>query len=83
VLSLGDNGIEEGILKKEDARMVKKLVESLPEKVKVPIILYYSMDMNQADIALTLKLPEGTVKSRLYKGRQMIEKGLIEVGYEK
>jgi len=58
-------------------------VEALPEKFKIPVILYYTIEMNVSDIALTLKLPAGTVKSRLFKARKLIKKGLGEVQYEK
>ena len=82
-VSVADNGIEDDIMAKEDVKAVRTIVDGLPEKFKVPIILFYTMEMSQADIGATLKLPVGTVKSRLFKGRQIIEKGLIEVGYEK
>ena len=58
-------------------------MEALPEKFKIPVILYYTIEMNVSDIALTLKLPAGTVKSRLFKARKLIKKGLGEVQYEK
>jgi len=81
VLEQGDNGIEDGIIVQEDIKIVQKVVESLPEKIKIPIILYYTMEMNQTDIAAMLKLPVGTIKSRLHTARKIIEKGLMEVGY--
>jgi len=78
-----DTNIEDDIIAQEDIRIVQNQVQSLPEKVKIPIILYYTMEMSLTDIAATLKLPVGTVKSRLHKARKIIEKGLIEVGYGK
>ena len=73
--------MEDSILIKEENRIVSKLVETLPEKIKIPTILYYTVEMNVQDIALTLKIPVGTVKSRLFKARNLIEKGLVENGY--
>ena len=83
MIIVSDANVEDDILSQEDTRIVQELVESLPEKVRIPIILYYTMEMNLTDIAQTLKLPVGTVKSRLHKARKIIEKGLIEVGYGK
>ena len=77
----GDNGIEDDVIAREDTLIIQKVVESLPEKIKIPIILYYTMEMSQTDIAQTLKLPVGTIKSRLHTARKIIEKGLMEVGY--
>lgn len=78
-----DVSMEDGFILQEETRMVKGLVEVLPEKFKIPIILYYTVEMSVTDIALTLKLPIGTVKSRLFKARKLIEKGLITSGYGK
>lgn len=76
-----DFDMEDSIMAKEDNRMVRELVHNLPEKFKIPIILYYTMEMSLSDIAATISLPIGTVKSRLHKARKIIEKGLIENGY--
>jgi RNA polymerase sigma-70 factor (ECF subfamily) len=76
----GEN-VEDSFIEKEETRIVRQLVETLPEKLKTPVILYYTIEMSVQDIAQTLKIPAGTVKSRLFKARKIIEKGLI--GYEK
>jgi RNA polymerase sigma-70 factor (ECF subfamily) len=77
------SAVEEEFAAQEEIRIVRELVEVLPERFKIPIILYYTVEMSVADIALTLKLPVGTVKSRLFKARKLIERGLIAGGYEK
>jgi RNA polymerase sigma-70 factor (ECF subfamily) len=74
-----DTDLESDVIMREEARIVRNLVESLPEKFRIPIILHYTMEMNVPDIAQTMQLPIGTVKSRLFKARKLIEKGLGEV----
>jgi len=69
--------IEDEYTAREEIVIVRGLVEALPEKFKVPVILYYSAEMDIKDIAQTLKIPAGTVKSRLFTARKIIEKGLI------
>jgi len=71
--------IEDDFMKREEIQIVRNLVENLPEKLKIPIILYYTVEMNVDEIAQTLKIPNGTVKSRLFTARKIIEKGLIEL----
>ena len=83
VVVTSDENIEDDIISQEDTRIIQELVQDLPEKIRIPITLYYTMEMSLADIAETLKLPVGTVKSRLHKARKIIEKGLIGVGYGK
>ena len=73
--------IEESFVEKENIRTVRKMVDTLPDKYKIPLILFYTMELGVQDISEILKLPVGTVKSRLYKARKLIEKGLIKDGF--
>ena len=73
---------EESIMKQERIQTVRKLVEALPEELRIPTILYYTVEMKVRDIAATLKLPVGTVKSRLFKARKLVEKGLVAFEYD-
>jgi len=70
--------LEENYMEQEENRIVRALVDALPEKFKIPTILYYTAEISVSDIALSLDIPVGTVKSRLYKARKIIEKGLME-----
>ena len=79
----GGVNIEEHYIMQEENRLVRQVVEALPEKYKIPIYLYYSQEMSVTDVAFVLKLPAGTVKSRLFKGRKLVEKGLGVRRYEK
>ena len=78
-----DFDIEKSVLDKEDNSLIRQLVEALPEKFKIPIILHYTIEMPIADMAKTLNLPRGTVKSRLHKARKLIERGLLNNEYER
>lgn len=72
------DNMEEGLIVREEIKTVRELVETLPDKFKIPVILYYAAEMSVPDIALSLDIPVGTVKSRLFKARKLIEKGLNE-----
>jgi RNA polymerase sigma-70 factor (ECF subfamily) len=71
------------IVSREEIRTVRELVAGLPEKYRMPVVLFYTAELGVADISAALKIPVGTVKSRLSKARRLIEKGLVENGYEK
>lgn len=45
---------------------------TLPLKVRMVIVLLYIEDYSVADIAKILKIPQGTVKSRLARGRDLL-----------
>ena len=74
-----DFSIEEDLIIREEIRTTRHLVEELPEKFKIPVIMYYASEMSVSEIAVALELPEGTIKSRLFKARAIIRKGLIEI----
>jgi len=73
--------VEDQLIKQEENQRVRDLVNALPDKFKIPIFLYYMSEFTVSDIAKTMNLPIGTVKSRLFKARKLIEKGLVQ--YEK
>jgi RNA polymerase sigma-70 factor (ECF subfamily) len=49
-----------------------KAVDRLPDKQRIPVILFYVQELSTAEIGLTLNLPEGTVHSRLYHARRRL-----------
>ena len=71
------------ILQADEKKMIQKIVADLPEKFRIPIHLYYSADLSIQEIAETLKIPEGTVKSRMNKARQLLKKELEEIEYDR
>lgn len=45
----------------------------LPDKYKEPILLYYYEEFSTGEISEILKVPEGTIRSRLHRGRQLLK----------
>lgn len=56
---------------------VRAAVESLPIKIRQVIILYYSEQFTTKEISEILKIPQGTVLSRLDKGRKLLKMELL------
>lgn len=55
---------------------IEYLVENLHEKYKVPILLFYQNGFSIKEISKILNEPEGTIKSKLSRGRSLIKKEL-------
>ncbi len=51
-------------------------IDRLPEKLRITVILFYFKDMDIIQTAKILKVPEGTVKSRLNKARKLLKEVL-------
>ncbi len=78
-----EESMEQGYLQKELIAEVRQIIQTLPEKFQVPLILFYLSDCPIEQIAAIIKKPPGTVKSRLFKGRRLIKKRLEDAGYER
>ena len=58
-------------------------VLSLPPEQRTAVVLFYYEDLSLREIARTLRVPEGTVKSRLSRGRERLRTLLSEEISEK
>jgi RNA polymerase sigma-70 factor (ECF subfamily) len=63
-----DGGLED----RDRDLAVRRAVSVLPPKYREALILFYFHDMDVATTARSLGLPEGTVKARLSRGREML-----------
>lgn len=52
------------------ADLIEKGLAVLSEEQRTAFVLYYRSEFSVEEIAETLEIPEGTVKSRLFKGRE-------------
>lgn len=70
-------GSEEDAANEADRRrLVRTALQSLPPKYRDPLLLFYFHEQNVAATAETLRLPEGTIKARLSRGRALLESKL-------
>lgn len=74
-----DSRAIDGGLEDEDRdRAVRHAVFTLPQKYRETLILFYFHDMDVSSTARSLALPEGTVKARLSRGREMLRSKLSQ-----
>jgi RNA polymerase sigma-70 factor (ECF subfamily) len=66
---------EETLLRRERAQRAALLLDALEEKYRLPLVLHYSGGLAVEEIAAALRLPVGTVKSRMARGRAKIKEG--------
>lgn len=70
---------EERIIRKEKNESVRAAVNKLPDKLKIVVLLFYMEDLSTAQVAAVMKIPTGTVLSRLYQARKILRKELEDV----
>lgn len=61
---------------REDYSCVYSAVMKLKQGLRIVIVLYYIEGYSVSEIGKILKIPEGTVKSRLYSGRRILKEEL-------
>ena len=74
---------ESCMIQEEEKKIVQQIVATLPEKYRIPVYLYYSADLSVKEIAEVMKIPEGTVKSRMNKAKNLLKKELEALGYDR
>ena len=77
------NDPERGMLNKRFSAGVKDALEALPEEFRMVVILADLNDFSYKEIAHILGCPVGTVMSRLFRGRKLMRRQLVEVAFER
>ena len=75
-----DTHASDGGLEEQDRNLaVRRAVGALPAKYREARILFYFHDMDVTNAARSLGLPEGTVKARLFRGREILRSKLPQM----
>jgi RNA polymerase sigma-70 factor (ECF subfamily) len=66
---------------------IVRAIDGLPEEYRAVVVLSDIDELRYAQIARILGIPEGTVKSRLFRGRRLLQRKLrgyaVDMGYVK
>ena len=57
-------------------------IQALPEEYRAAAALYFIEDQTYEEIAAALECPVGTVRSRLHRGRKLLQKALWDLAQE-
>ena len=66
-----------------DGEAIQAAIDQLPEEYRVAAVLYFLSEMPYDEIALTLDVPIGTVRSRLHRGRKLLQVALWRIAEER
>lgn len=69
---------EEALEKEETRAAVQKAILALPEQYRTVILLRHQQELSYADISETLRMPLGTVKTHLFRAREMLHRLLSQ-----
>ena len=64
---------------KQMAVLLDQLIATLPGKLRDPMLLSLDQELTQAEIGRVLNIPESSVRTRLFRARQMIRQKLSSI----
>ncbi len=62
---------------------VQRAIRELPPDYRMAVVLADLEDLSYKEVAAALDVPVGTVMSRLYRGRKLLEEALLRYGRER
>jgi len=65
-----------------DSELVQKALDALPEEFRTVATLYFMEDLSYQEIAEIVGVPVGTVRSRLHRGRRLLQRRLWQVALD-
>jgi RNA polymerase sigma-70 factor (ECF subfamily) len=71
------HGTESRLEDHDQRRLVQRALRTLPSKYRDALVLFYFHGMDVVTAAQSLQLPEGTLKARLSRGRDMLRRKLL------
>lgn len=74
--------IDNEVIQLEENEYLFSQILSLPSVFKDVIILYYYQEFNTRELSKILGVPEGTIRSRLHRARELLKDNIKErIGY--
>lgn len=81
-LPVSADDTERQVLNRLRGEALRAAIETLKPVLRTAVLLFYAFDLPVEDIARIEHVPAGTVKSRLYKARQLLKTRMEEKGYD-
>lgn len=79
-MSDGEQGIDSALVHRIQYEKLERAIQKLPDRYREIIIMRHFRHMDVNEIATALDAPEGTVKSWLFRARELMRRELIEQG---
>lgn len=80
-LTSNEPGPEAAVLRAEQIAAVHRLIDGLPEELRQPLALSTVDELNSREVAEIMGIAEGTVRTRLWRARQILKQKLVNYGH--
>ncbi len=79
---LSGSDVVRSVIGRLETAQVEAAIDALPDEFRAVAALYFLNDLPYREIADMLKIPVGTVRSRLHRGRALLQKRLWEIAVD-
>jgi RNA polymerase sigma-70 factor, ECF subfamily len=73
---------EQALLASDWTALVHRLLDALPEDLRLPLALSAIDELSSVEVALVMGIPEGTVRTRIMRARQILKQKLAKYEVE-
>ena len=81
-ISLAAKKKKSGLIQRDEQELVGEAILKLPIKQREVLMYYYFEELSIAEIATILEIPEGTVKTRMRRGKELLKPELTTIEWE-
>jgi RNA polymerase sigma-70 factor (ECF subfamily) len=78
-LACTDTGAEQKAISRQMLSLAEKLIANLPAELRSVLTLSAIEEMNSTEIASVLGIPDTSVRTRLFRARQLLKEKLVSV----
>ncbi|HHR86112.1 MAG TPA: sigma-70 family RNA polymerase sigma factor [Candidatus Acetothermia bacterium] len=76
----GGNDPAHIVASEDRSNAVRQAIDRLPSSYRAPLVLRYYNELSYKEIAEILSLPEGTIKTRIHRGKLLLKKDMEKDG---
>ena len=69
-------GLDEQVASREMGQFLEKMIATLPEDIRNPLVLSTVQELNAGEIAELLGIPESSVRTRMMRARKLLKEKL-------
>jgi RNA polymerase sigma-70 factor, ECF subfamily len=70
-------GAEQVVLERQMKQLLDRMIAGLPRELREVVLLTTAQEMSSADVAEVLGIPEGSVRQRMFRARQILRERML------
>ena len=70
-------GAEQVVLERQMKELLDRMIAGLPRELREVVLLMAVREMSSADVAEVLGIPEGSVRQRMFRARQILREKMV------